>query len=177
VAPMRVHLIVAASDNDIIGAANALPWHLPADMRRFASLTRGHVIVMGRLTHESIVARLGHQLPGRRAVVISRRGLSPAVDGTELATSPEAAAIVATKISKELGTSEWFVIGGASVYQQLLDRVDVIELTRVHATVEGDTRMPPGWLDGFTPCSTEPGSDPATGLAYTFIRLERSSVI
>jgi len=173
---MRVHLIVAASENDIIGNANTLPWYLPADTRRFASLTRGHVVVMGRLTHESIVARLGHPLPGRRSVVISRHGLSPAVDGAEASRSPDAAAAIATTISSELGTAEWFIIGGASVYRQLLDRVDVIELTRVHADVDGDTRMPPDWLDGFTSCSAEPGRDQATGLAYTFIRLERDNL-
>ena len=60
------------------------------------------------------------------------------------------------------------MIGGASVYAALLPEVDVIELTRVHADVDGDTRMPAGWLDGFAVTSTEPGPE------FSFVRLERA---
>ena len=69
---MIVSLVVAASANEVIGRDGALPWHLPGDMRRFRALTAGHVAVMGRLTHESIVARLGHPLTGRTSIVVSR---------------------------------------------------------------------------------------------------------
>jgi len=168
--------VVAAAENDAIGHDNALPWHLPADLRRFASLTRGHAVVMGRGTHESIVARLGQPLPGRRSIVVSRRGLTAPAAGIEVAASPTEAAEFAEKVSPELGKGDWFVIGGASIYQQLLGRVDVIELTRVHTEIEGDARMPRGWLDGFTVTSAEHDYDEAAGLAYTFFRLERDNL-
>jgi dihydrofolate reductase len=68
---------------------------------------------------------------------------------------------------------DWFVIGGARVYAALLPDVDVIELTRVHADVPGDARMPAGWLDGFTVTSAEPGPAAAGELPFSFVRLER----
>ncbi|MGB9148785.1 MAG: dihydrofolate reductase, partial [Burkholderiales bacterium] len=64
---MRKSLIVAMSNNRVIGANNTLPWHLPADLKHFRSLTMGHAIIMGRKTHESI----GKPLPGRRNIVVS----------------------------------------------------------------------------------------------------------
>jgi dihydrofolate reductase len=72
---VRTSLIVAAAANDVIGAGGALPWHLPEDLRRFRRLTAGHAVVIGRVTHESIVARLGRALPGRTSVVVSSRGV------------------------------------------------------------------------------------------------------
>ena len=69
---MIASAVVAAADNDIIGRDGDLPWHLPADLRRFRRLTTGHVVVMGRLTHESIVDRLGHPLADRTSIVVSR---------------------------------------------------------------------------------------------------------
>lgn len=71
---MIMSLIVAASDNEVIGAAGGLPWHLPGDLRRFREMTTGHVVVMGRVTYESILARLGRPLPRRTSVVVSAAG-------------------------------------------------------------------------------------------------------
>jgi dihydrofolate reductase len=156
-------LVVAAAENDVIGRDGSLPWHLPADLKRFAAMTRGHAVVMGRSTYHSIVERLGHPLPGRLSVVLSTT-LRAAPEGVAIARSTEEAA----KAAEAHGPADWFVIGGASVYAALLPEVDVIELTRVHADVDGDTRMPAGWLDGFTVTSTEPGSE------FSFIRLERA---
>lgn len=133
-------------------------------------------MVMGRCTHESIVARLGQALPGRRSIVVSRRGLITPAAGVEVAASPAAAAELAERASHEVGTADWFVIGGASIYRQLLERVDVIELTRVHTEIDGDARMPQGWLNGFTVTAAEREHDAAAGLAYTFFRLERDNL-
>lgn len=80
---MDARLLVAAAENDVIGRDGDLPWHLPGDLKRFAALTRGHAVVMGRRTHDSIVARLGHPLPGRRSIVISR-SLAGAPDVPEI---------------------------------------------------------------------------------------------
>lgn len=165
---MSVRLLVAAAENDVIGRDGALPWRLRADLRRFAALTRGHAVVMGRLTFESIMARLGHPLADRRNIVISST-LADAPEGVEVVRTPAAA----VERAGEPG-DDWFVIGGARVYAELLPEVDVIELTRVHADVPGDARMPGGWLDGFTVTSVEPGPAAAGELPFSFVRLERT---
>lgn len=162
---MDARLLVAASENDVIGRDGDLPWHIRGDLKRFAALTRGHTVVMGRATHDSIVARLGHPLPGRRSIVISRS--SPGADGVEVVGSPEAAVAAA-------GDGTWFVIGGATVYAALLPVAGTIELTRVHDDVEGDTRMPDGWLDGFTVVASEAGTTTGDEPAHTFLTLARA---
>lgn len=182
---MITSLIVAASRNEVIGAQGSLPWHLPDDQRRFRRLTTGHPVVVGRVTYESILARLGRPLPGRTSIVISSRSPGEAQAGVIWATSVEAAmsaarAIEASAIEAGAGEAgageagaaggEVFVIGGTSVYAQALPQVDRIYLTRVHREVEGDTSMPPGWLDGFTLIARDDrpgqGSDSA---AYSFL--------
>ena len=74
-------LIVAASRNEVIGAGGTLPWYLPDDLRRFRRLTRGHTVLVGRLTHEDIVSRLGRPLPGRTSVVLSTAGAGAGTSG------------------------------------------------------------------------------------------------
>ncbi|HWF80305.1 MAG TPA: dihydrofolate reductase [Streptosporangiaceae bacterium] len=165
---MTVSLLVAAAENDVIGDGGRIPWRLPADMRRFAAMTSGHSVVMGRTTYDSIIAKLGRPLPGRHSVVISHRPGIPA-DAVTWVSSPTAAA----QVCEHLEPGAWFVIGGASVYQQMLAYVDAIHLTRVHAHVPGDTTMPPGWLDGFSPATHERVNDPAADLNYSFIHLGR----
>jgi dihydrofolate reductase len=151
---VRTSLVVAASDRDVIGDQGRLPWHLPDDLRRFKRLTSGHVVVLGRRTHEEIVARLGRPLPGRLSVVVSRDCGDPTVLH---ASSVDAALVTARTVSGFAGRDELFVIGGAAVYGAALPHVDRIHLTRVHTDVDGDTRMPAGWLAGFTRTSTEDG--------------------
>ena len=162
---MSVHLLVAAAENDVIGRQGDLPWRLPADLKRFAASTRGGTVVMGRNTHESIVARLGHPLPGRRTIVVSRT--LPGAAGVEVVRTPEEAVDAA-------GPGDWFVVGGAAIYAALLPVVDVVELTRVHAEVDGDVRMPEGWLDGFTVVDEHPGPPEGADLPFSFVRLERT---
>jgi dihydrofolate reductase len=124
-------LIVAMSENRVIGRAGRLPWHLSADLRRFQQLTMGHTIVMGRKTFESI----GRPLPGRNSIVISRQqDYQP--PGVRVAASLDDAERLAT------GDSQVFFIGGGEVYRQTLARVERIYLTLVHATVPGDTDFP-----------------------------------
>lgn len=162
---MDARLLVAAAENDVIGRDGDLPWHLPGDLPRFAAMTRGHAVVMGRTTHESILARLGHPLPGRRSIVLSRT--LTGADGVEVVGSPQAAVAAA-------GEGPWFLIGGAAVYAALLPVVGTVELTRVHARVEGDTRMPDGWLDGFTEIAAEPGPAAPGGPAFSYLTLVRA---
>jgi dihydrofolate reductase len=157
-------LIVAASANDVIGSGGALPWHLPEDLRRFRRLTAGHAVVLGRVTHESIVARLGRPLPGRTSVVVSSRGPGPAHPEVVWAGSLDEALAAAAGRGPEV-----FVLGGASVYEQALPRVNRVYLTRVHREVAGDTSMPPGWLAGFTLVAR----DDRPGHGYSFLEYER----
>jgi dihydrofolate reductase len=170
---MTIRLLVAAAENDVIGRGNELPWRLPGDLKRFAALTRGHALVMGRVTYDSILSRLGKPLPGRRNVVVTRSGGVAAATGVEVVTSVEEAVRAAEAYTGEQGLDDWFVIGGAAVYRELLPRVDAIDLTRVHAEVDGDVRMPPGWLDGFVARATEPAADDAAEFPYSFVTLVR----
>lgn len=127
----RVSLIAAVAENGVIGVNNALPWHLPTDLKRFRTLTAGHHVIMGRKTCES----LGRPLADRVNLVVSRNPGFHA-EGFIVVRSVEAALSAAPK------DEEVFVIGGASLYCQALPRADHIYLTVVHAEFAGDTRFP-----------------------------------
>ena len=127
---MRLVAVVAASENDVIGRGNALPWHLPADLAYFKRVTMGRPLLMGRRTYESI----GRPLPGRRNLILSRGGFS--APGTETVASLEAARALLA------GEPELMVIGGADVFRLALPYTDHIHLTRVHCFVEGDVFLP-----------------------------------
>jgi dihydrofolate reductase len=145
---MRISLIVAADQLDVIGRDGKLPWAIPEDLRRFRTLTDGHVVVAGRKTQESIVERLGRPLPGRTTVVVS---------GTLTSTDPNVVVVgnvldamtTARRLEEERDGDEVFVIGGAQLYGSTVNVVDRIYLTRIDDKVDGDTRMPMGWLEGF----------------------------
>jgi dihydrofolate reductase len=171
---MTISLVVAAAENDVIGRDGALPWYLPADLRHFRALTTGQVVVMGRLTHESIVARLGHPLDGRTSVVVSSTLHDPADERVVVAGSVESALARAASIAARAGGSELFVAGGESVYRQTLPSAGRIYLTRVHAEVAGDRRMPDGWLAGFELVSRQDATDPGTGTGYSFLGYQRA---
>jgi dihydrofolate reductase len=167
---LRVSMIVAATRDEVIGDAGDLPWHLPDDLRRFKTLTSGHVVVVGRKTHESIVKRLGKPLPGRISVVVTR---DPRPGDGRVIYQPSvgAALSVARAIEEFAGREEVFVIGGAQVYVEALPSVDRVYLTRVEPTVDGDTRMPAGWLSGFRLADQEVAGTNA--LLYSLERYER----
>ena len=129
---MFLSLIVAASEHNVIGKDNKLPWHLPDDLKRFKALTRGHAVIMGRKTFDSI----GHALPERTNIVVSRQ-LEVAPAGCELANSLTDALRIAKPTSEEV-----FVIGGGDIYAQAIDLADRIYLTRVHTTIDGDVFFP-----------------------------------
>lgn len=133
---MKISLVVAMSENRVIGRDGDLPWHLPADLKHFKKLTLGHVVIMGRKTHQSIIASLGRPLPKRRSLVLSR---DPAyrAPGVEVVSSLDQA------LDLTAAEPEVFVIGGAAVFAAALPRTDVLHLTLVHAEVEGDVFFPP----------------------------------
>lgn len=127
---MGLALIVACAENRVIGRDGSLPWHLPADLRRFRELTRGHAVVMGRRTWESI----GRPLPERRNVVVTGRTLD--VPGAESFASLGAA------LAAVADDPEPFVIGGERLYAAALPEATRIQRTLVHASPAGDAHFP-----------------------------------
>ena len=159
---MKLTAVVAASDNDVIGRGNALPWHLPADLAHFKRLTMGKPMLMGRRTFEAI----GRPLPGRRNLVLSRGNFS--APGIETVSSIEAAcALVAAE-------PELVIIGGAQLYLQALPRLQSIHLTRVHCELDGDAHLPPLPAREWREVSREErAADERNAYAMSFITLER----
>lgn len=158
-----VTLVAAIAENGVIGHGNRLPWHLPADLKRFKTLTLGKPILMGRKTFEAI----GKPLPGRRNLVLTRsaRFRPPGVEivgGVEetLAISADA--------------PELMVIGGAEIYRLFLPFARRIYLTRVHAPIVGDTRFPNcDWNEWRKVDRSAHPADDKNAYAMSFITLER----
>jgi dihydrofolate reductase len=130
-------LIAAVSENGVIGRGNALPWRLKSDLRRFRALTMGKPVVMGRRTFVSI----GKPLPGRTNIVISRDPAFAAA-GVLIAGTLPAALEAARGDALRRGSGEIAIIGGADVYAQVLPLADRLEITRVHANIQGDAMFP-----------------------------------
>jgi len=126
-------ILVAFDENRVIGKNNTLIWHLPADLKRFKSLTTGHVIIMGRKTFESI----GKPLPNRTTIVISRQA-DLQIEGVIIAHSVEEAILKAKSITRE----DIFIVGGAEIYALSLALADQILVTQLHDIFEGDAYFP-----------------------------------
>ena len=124
-------LIVAHAKNHVIGLNNAMPWHLPEDLKRFRALTTGHHIIMGRKTYES----LGRLLPGRTTIIVTRNK-DFKVEGALIAHSLQAALMLCA------GDSEPFLIGGAELYKDGLKHATKLYITEVHADYAGDAFFP-----------------------------------
>ncbi|MCY7410643.1 MAG: dihydrofolate reductase [Chitinophagales bacterium] len=131
---MKISIIVAVSQNNVIGINNKLPWHLPADMKYFKQVTMGHAVIMGRATYES----LGKALPGRSNIVVTRQENYPAEDCV-VVNNLKSAFEEAVKTED----TECFVIGGADIIQQALVWTDKIYMTRIFHNYEGDTFLKP----------------------------------
>ncbi len=157
--PQTLTLYLARADNGVIGRDGALPWHLPADLKRFKAMTMGKPMIMGRKTFESFPS----PLPGRRHIVLTRDA-GWVADGAEAAHSVAAALAMA-------GPGDVAVIGGGEVYALFLPLAHRVELTEVHLSPDGDTLAPS--LAGFTELAAE--AHPAEGArpAYRFVTLAR----
>lgn len=130
---MIASIIVAASQNNVIGKDNRLPWHLPADLQHFKHLTMGHYVIMGRKTYESI----GKPLPGRTFIIITKNKEFKA-QGCFVVHSLDEALLLAEKKNE----SEAFIIGGAEIFNLAMNKTDKIYLTKIHQDFEGDTFSP-----------------------------------
>lgn len=131
---MTVTLVVAMGANRVIGVDGSLPWRLPEDLAHFKQLTLGHPMVMGRTTFESI----GRPLPGRTTIVVTRQA-DWSAGGVEVASSLDDALARGHELDEDV-----FLVGGAQVYAEALDRglVDVLVVTRVAQSPDGDTFFP-----------------------------------
>jgi dihydrofolate reductase len=128
-------LIVATSENNVIGHLNKIPWYMPRDLKHFSDVTRGHTVIMGRNTYESIVARLGKPLPERNNIIVTRQKDFVAA-GCIVAHSLEEALL------KSPANEEVFVIGGSQLYAEALTKADKIYRTLIHTSIEGDAFFP-----------------------------------
>lgn len=128
-------LIAAMAANRVIGVDGQLPWHLPADLRRFRQHTSGHPVLMGRRTFESI----GRPLPNRTNMVLSRDP-DYVADGCWVYDSL-ADAVTAAAVAP--GGEQVWIIGGGDLYRTTIDIADRLELTVLDAEIEGDTYFPP----------------------------------
>ncbi|HEY7822864.1 MAG TPA: dihydrofolate reductase [Acidimicrobiia bacterium] len=129
---MRTVIVAAVGRNGVIGIDGRLPWSIPDDLARFKRITMGGALVMGRATFESI----RRPLPGRTNIVLTRNDVW-SQEGVEVAGDLDAALEIARARDKDA-----FVVGGSEVFQAALDVTDVLELTEVDASPEGDTWFP-----------------------------------
>ena len=163
---MIISMIAAMDNNRLIGNSNQLPWHLPADFAHFKAVTMGKPIIMGRKTYESI----GKPLPGRINIVLSR---NPGItyEGVECVTSFDDAIALVPDVD------EVMVIGGSTIYEMLLPRVDRLYLTYVDGEFKGDAWFPyfdqSEWLEKDV---VTRASDEKNSYNCRFVTLERNKL-
>lgn len=161
---MTLSIIVALSENNVVGINNQLPWHLSADLKRVKTLTMGHHLIMGRKTHESI----GKPLPGRTNVIITRNKNYKA-EGCIVVSSLQEA------LETSKGDSEVFIFGGGEIFREALPLVQKIYMTRVHHHVDGDTHFPQLNTSDWKEISRQDfEADEKNNFSYSFIELEKT---
>ncbi len=162
---MTVSLIVAMAQNRVIGIKNDLPWHIPADLKRFKALTVGKPVIMGRKTFDSIYDRIKKPLPDRPNIVVSRAGFSH--DGVDVYPDLQTAV---NETKDKYPDTEIMVIGGASIYEQILPFADRIYLTVIEKDYEGDAWFTELSMEDWKTTSEEKHEgDPS----YVFLTLDR----
>lgn len=161
---MTLTAIAAVAQNGIIGNNNDLIWHLPNDLKHFKKLTKGHTIIMGRKTWESIGAK---PLPHRKHVIITRNFEYEAKGAEVVSTIDEA-------LEQARGDVQPFVVGGGEIYKLAMPFVNRLELTIVHHDFEGETSFPDfdksEWKETW---SERHEKDEKHQFAFTFRTLER----
>ena len=160
---MRINIVVAISQNGVIGREGGLPWRLSADLKQFKSVTMGHPLIMGRRTHESI----GRALPGRLNIVVSRQPTFSA-PGCEVVSSLDAALEIAGHVEDVM------VVGGAALYAMALRQAARIYLTEVHVDIAGDTVFPAiNWTDWEEISRIRHSTDERNEFDYSFVIFDR----
>ncbi|MEO8410218.1 MAG: dihydrofolate reductase [Propionivibrio sp.] len=162
-----IALIAAVAANRAIGKDNELLWHLPADMAYFRATTRGQAVIMGRKTWDSLPKRF-RPLPGRQNIVVSRNAVY-AAPGAAVVGSLEAAIATAGEAKNA------FVIGGAELYRQALPSADLLYLTEIEQSMDGDVFFPPVDRGEWQEISrSAPHTDPSCGLSFSFVVYQRT---
>ncbi|MEL7189475.1 MAG: dihydrofolate reductase [Pseudomonadota bacterium] len=167
---LTITLVYARAANGAIGVENRLPWRLPADLRRFKSLTMGKPMIMGRKTFESLPGIL----PGRRHIVLTRREIWDS-EGAEVARSVNEALALAGQDNE---TGEVIIVGGAAIYDVFMPVAHKIELTQIHEDYKGDTFMPapgPDWAEVARADFAATEVDGKSRPAYSFVSFERAA--
>lgn len=168
VSDIILSLIVAMDENRVIGNKNKIPWNLPADLRHFRRITMDTVVIMGRKTFESI----GKPLDGRQNVIITRDESFQAPQGCVVVHSVEDALAFAD--SESAKSYDVMVIGGEEIYRQFLPLVEIMHITFVHDSFEGDSYFPEyeasEWKEDFR---EEHQPDENNPYSYTFCTLYR----
>lgn len=169
---LNLSIIVAISENGVIGVGGELPWNLKTDLKRFAKRTKGHVVIVGRKTYDSILKRLGHSLTDRITLVLTRQkdlavngnDVIPIVSWEETLSSAKFLALI----------DEVFVIGGAEIYKLALPYANTIYLTCVETIIAGDTFFPKINLDEWKEVSREfHPADKKNSHPFSFITMKR----
>lgn len=156
----EIVIVVARADNGAIGKDGSLPWHIPADLKRFKALTMGAPMLMGRKTFESLPGLL----PGRRHIVLTRDRAWGAEGAEVVHTIQGALALADERLS---------VIGGAEIFAATMGIADRIELTQVHAEPAADTFMPAPDPAQWREVSRDRNRTEDGRVAFSYIRLER----
>ncbi len=161
---MDIAFVVAMTRSGVMGKNNALPWHLPEDLKHFKKVTMGNPIVMGRKTYESI----GRPLPGRRNIVLSRqKDLDYA--GVEVFESFEAAL---NELQIDSALREVDIIGGAEIFKQTIGFATKLHITWIDKEFDGDVVFPVETIKSFTLTNSDPNNDHE--IPHTFCVYQKS---
>jgi dihydrofolate reductase len=164
---MKKTIVVAVAENNVIGKDNDLIWHMPADLKWFKQQTKGHWVLLGRKSFESIGSK---PLPHRTHIVVTRQNEYVLPQGVHKATSLSEG----YKIAGENGVNELMILGGGNIYKQALEDCDRIILTEIKAKFEGDTYFPEieskDWKEVFR---EDHKADEKNQYDYSFTILER----
>ncbi len=134
-------IIAAFDDCGIIGDGNKIPWKISEDMAHFRKLTRGHSVIMGRKTYESIPERF-RPLPERMNIVLSKKSGLIIPGAYRVSSLNEALELIDEMPEENIDFKKSYIIGGSSVYEQALSIADFMEITHVKGTFEGDIYFP-----------------------------------
>lgn len=161
---MKISLVAAMANHNVIGLNNQMPWHMPADLAHFKQVTLGKPVIMGRKTYDSI----GRLLPGRRNIIISRQTAPAQLAADWVHSIDDALALVADQ-------AEVMIIGGADLYKQLLPRADRLYLTHIDLNTDGDAYFPDYQSDSrWNEISNEKfAADNKNPYSYRFVLLEK----
>lgn len=159
----KISIIVAMSNNNVIGAKNALPWHISEDLKRFKSLTMGKPIIMGRKTFDSI----GQALPGRRNIVFTRN-TDLEINGVDIVSS------IDNLFSLIKDEEQVFVIGGEEIYRIFLDHATHLYVTEVDSVLKGDAYFPKFSTNDWVEINREQSAN-EEGLRFSFVNYRRQT--